>query len=40
MTIDECIDYVNAIDLSDTCTELSDKQLKAIERVLEYDYSK
>ena len=40
MTIDECIDYINAIDLSDTCTELSDKQLKAIERVLEYDYSK
>lgn len=38
MTIEECIDYVNSIDLSEPYAELSDEQLEAIECVLEYDY--
>ncbi|MGN0692925.1 MAG: lectin like domain-containing protein, partial [Oscillospiraceae bacterium] len=40
MTLAECIDYVNSIDLSESYTELSDEQLEAITFVLEYDYGK
>lgn len=38
MTIEECIKLVNSLDLDSTAI-LTEEQLKAIERVLEYDYN-
>lgn len=38
MTLEECISAVNDIGSADGTVILSDKQMKAIERVLEYDY--
>ena len=40
MTIEECIEFVNSIDSAEDMLFLTEEQLRAIERVLEYDYSK
>lgn len=40
MTIEECIDLVNSISSDEDTFVLTEEQLKAIERVIEYDNSK